>query len=212
LTKAGPLGLIIGIAIWSLSIFAGSNCLIEIATLIPVDGGFVTYANRYVEKSFSMALGWNVRQTLSLVLSNTNSQFVVAQLALVCFESTAINVIVEYWTDSLHPAICITATLVALALIQLYSVRWFGEIEFWISITKVLLMIGLTLYTFVTMVGGNPLKDKYGFRFWKTPGPFGVGTGLEVLRGVFDTVIWSCFAYVPLPGSRTKADGQRCRT
>jgi amino acid transporter len=38
-----------------------SNCLIEIATLIPVDGGFVTYANRYVEKSFSMALGWNVR-------------------------------------------------------------------------------------------------------------------------------------------------------
>ena len=59
-------------------------------------------------------------------------------------------------------------------------------------------MIGLTLYTFVTMVGGNPLKDKYGFRFWKTPGPFGVGSGLEVLRGVFDTVIWSCFAYVPL--------------
>lgn len=55
-------------------------------------------------------------------------------------------------------------------------------------------MIGLTLYTFVTMVGGNPLKDKYGFRFWKTPGPFGVGSGLEVLRGVFDTVIWSCFA------------------
>lgn len=124
----------------------------------------------------------------------SDRQFVVAQLALVCFELTAINVIVEYWTDSLHPAICISATLVALAAIQLYSVRWFGEIEFWISITKVLLMIGLTLYTFVTMVGGNPLKDKYGFRFWKTPGPFGVGSGLEILRGVFDTVIWSCFA------------------
>ena len=130
------------------------------------------------------------------VLQNsvTDNQFVVAQLALVCFELTAINVIVEYWTDSLHPAICISATLVALAAIQLYSVRWFGEIEFWISITKVLLMIGLTLYTFVTMVGGNPLKDKYGFRFWKMPGPFGTGSGLEVLRGIFDTVIWSCFA------------------
>jgi hypothetical protein len=134
----------------------------------------------------------------------------VAQLALVCFELTAINVIVEYWTDSLHPAICISVTLVALAIIQLYSVRWFGEIEFWISITKVLLMVGLTLYTFVTMVGGNPLKDKYGFRFWKTPGPFGVGTGLEVLRGVFDTVIWSCFAYVPPYPTRDGADDQ-CR-
>lgn len=67
LTKAGPLGLIIGIAIWSASIFAGSNCLIEIATLIPVDGGFVTYANRYVEKSFSMALGWNVSHPLVIL-------------------------------------------------------------------------------------------------------------------------------------------------
>ena len=70
LTKAGPLGLIIGIAIWSASIFAGSNCLIEIATLIPVDGGFVTYANRYVEKSFSMALGWNVRQCYTSCKNN----------------------------------------------------------------------------------------------------------------------------------------------
>lgn len=81
-------------------------------------------------------------------------QFIIAQLALVCFELTAINVIVEYWTDSLHPAILISVGIVALGLVQLYSVRWFGEVEFWISITKVFLMIGLTLYTFVTMVGG----------------------------------------------------------
>lgn len=70
LTKAGPLGLLIGIAIWSMSVWAGSNCLVEIATLLPVDGGFVTYANRYVEKSFSMALGWNVRPVESPLLAS----------------------------------------------------------------------------------------------------------------------------------------------
>lgn len=25
-------------------------------------------------------------------------------------------------------------------------------------------------YTFITMVGGNPQRDVYGFRFWKEPG------------------------------------------
>ena len=33
--------------------------------------------------------------------------------------------------------------------------------------TKVLLLIGLVLLTFITMVGGNPKHDAYGFRYWK---------------------------------------------
>ena len=54
---------------------------------------------------------------------------------------------------------------------------------------KVLLAVGLIMYTFVTMVGGNPLHELaelsdcedptlicmdsiYGFRNWKTPGPW----------------------------------------
>lgn len=29
----------------------------------------------------------------------------------------------------------------------------------WLALGKVLLAIGLILYTFITMVGGNPLKE-----------------------------------------------------
>jgi len=32
-------------------------------------------------------------------------------------------------------------------------------------------MILLFMFTFITMVGGNPIKDAYGFRYWKDPGP-----------------------------------------
>lgn len=28
------------------------------------------------------------------------------------------------------------------------------------------------MFTFITMVGGNPTHDAYGFRHWKTPGAF----------------------------------------
>lgn len=32
-------------------------------------------------------------------------------------------------------------------------------------------MLGLFMFTFVTMVGGNPDHDAYGFRAWRDPGP-----------------------------------------
>lgn len=35
-----------------------------------------------------------------------------------------------------------------------------------------LLIIGLIIYTFITMLGGNPLHDRFGFRYWKNPGAF----------------------------------------
>lgn len=63
LTSAGPLGLLIGVILWGLVVFAASNCLIEMTTLLPLDGGFVAFASRFVDRSFGMALGWNVSFT-----------------------------------------------------------------------------------------------------------------------------------------------------
>lgn len=37
------------------------------------------------------------------------------------------------------------------------------------SIFKVLLITGCILFTFITMVGGNPEHDRYGFRYWNDP-------------------------------------------
>ena len=40
------------------------------------------------------------------------------------------------------------------------------EAEFWLSLGKVFLAVGLLLFTIVTMLGGNPLRDRFGFRNW----------------------------------------------
>jgi amino acid transporter len=76
------------------------------------------------------------------------------------------------------------------AVINLMAVKWYGETEFWAALGKMLLIIGLIIYTFVAMLGkflsptayhkrilirnpgGNPLGDRYGFRYWKEPGAF----------------------------------------
>src|SRR5690349_13963091 len=52
------------------------------------------------------------------------------------------------------------------------AVGVFGEAEFWLSLGKVILIFILMFFTFVTMVGGNPQGDAYGFRYWSTPGAF----------------------------------------
>jgi amino acid transporter len=52
------------------------------------------------------------------------------------------------------------------------AVKWYGETEFWAAVGKVLLIIGLLIFTFISMLGGNPEKDRYGFRYWKNPGSF----------------------------------------
>ncbi|KAL4974025.1 cytochrome P450 [Aspergillus desertorum] len=57
-------------------------------------------------------------------------------------------------------------------ILNVVSVTWFGTAEFYIGMFKILLALGLTFYTFITMVGGYPKHDVYGFRFGNEPGPF----------------------------------------
>lgn len=57
-------------------------------------------------------------------------------------------------------------------VINIAAVKWYGETEFWLALGKVFLIIGLIIYTLVTMLGGNPLHDRFGFRYWNEPGAF----------------------------------------
>lgn len=201
LTNSGPLGLLLGMAFWCSVVWAAANCLIEMTTLLPVDGGFVQLASRFVDSSFGCALGWNVsgkKDSTRVIRRRANAaQYYITQLSLVNFELTAIHVIVQFWDASLSPAITISWVLVLVAALNLWKVSWFGEVEFWISITKVVLIVALTLYTFITMVGGNPKHDVYGFRYWKNPGVFGGRTAArKVVQAIFDSASWAVFAVV----------------
>ena len=57
-------------------------------------------------------------------------------------------------------------------MINVMAVHKYGESEFWLAIGKLILIFIVFGFTFVTMVGGNPKHDAYGFRYWRTPGAF----------------------------------------
>jgi amino acid permease len=64
---------------------------------------------------------------------------------------------------------------------------------------KVILIFILFSFTFVTMVGGNPSGDAYGFRNWNKPGAFAeyLSTGALGRFEGFLACMWS--AVRPLP-------------
>ena len=153
----------------------------EMVTYLPISSPFIRFAGRYVDEAFGVAAGYN---------------FFVFEAMLVPFEIVACNVIIHYWSNVV-PAGGIIAIVIVLygyvsfhgrllscsiaglsilksyrSLINIFAVKWYGESEFWLALGKVILIVGLIIYTFITMLGGNPLHDRFGFRYWKNPGAF----------------------------------------
>jgi amino acid transporter len=58
------------------------------------------------------------------------------------------------------------------SVINVFAVEWYGEAEFWLATGKICLLAIVFCFTFITMVGGNPKHDAYGFRYWQNPGSF----------------------------------------
>lgn len=101
-------------------------------------------------------------------------------------------------------------------MINVLAVRAYGEAEFWLSGGKVILLFMLFFYTFVTMIGGNPKHDAYGFRYWKDPGAFAEYNGSTGALGRFEGFLgslWSAaFAVVgPEYVSMVAAEAKRPR-
>ncbi|KAF8891281.1 general amino acid permease AGP2 [Infundibulicybe gibba] len=151
LTKGGPGSLFIAFTLWCTFILAMSNCLSEMVSWIPISSPFVRFADRFVDPALGFASGVN---------------FFIYEAALVPFEVVAFNVILHFWTDKIPIAAVITFMLISYALLNLLAVKYYGESEFWLSVGKVILAIGLIIFTFIAMVGGNPLHDAFGFRNW----------------------------------------------
>ncbi|OKO99327.1 General amino acid permease AGP2 [Penicillium subrubescens] len=146
----------IGGAIGTL-MWAVNECFAEMVTYLPVPSPFIRFGGEWVDGALGFAMAWN---------------FFLNMAFLVPFEIVAMNIMITFWTDKVPVESIIVAMIVLYALLNMISVRYFGVAEFYLSIFKVILMIGLFFFTLVTMVGGNPLHDRYGFRYWNNPGAF----------------------------------------
>jgi yeast amino acid transporter len=184
LPKGGPAGLFIAFVIWGAVMWAVNECFAEMVTYLPVPSPFIRFGSEWVDSALGFAMAWN---------------FFLNMAFLVPFEIVAMNIMITFWTVKVPVEAIIIAMIVLYAILNVATVRYFGISEFYLSIFKVFLMIGLFFFTFITMVGGNPLHDRYGFRYWDNPGPFvehlepgGTGKFLGILSCLYQ----ASFSYV----------------
>lgn len=105
---------------------------------------------------------------------------------------TAASLVIQYWVkrEKVNPGVFIAVFLVVIVLINYIGVKYFGEIEFWLSSIKVIVIIGLILLSLILVCGGGP-DPATGFTYWKNPGAFHEYI-LEGAAGRF-LAVWSTF-------------------
>jgi amino acid transporter len=133
------------------------------AAWLPLPSGFTGFAHRFVDPALGFALGWNY--WFKYIITTPNN--IIAS-----------TLVITYWFDKrgydgpgADPAIYVAIILITIIAINYFGVGFFGEIEFWLSSAKVLVMIGLVIFTLVIASGGGP-KPATGFKYWRDPGAF----------------------------------------
>ena len=70
-------------------------------------------------------------------------------------------------TANISPAVFVTLWLIFILLINLIPVRWFGEIEYWFGVTKMLFFVGLILFNVI-----NNARTSTHFKYYQEPWGF----------------------------------------
>lgn len=159
LRTAGPASILIAYSAIGMVVYMVMCGLGEVATFVPLADGFTGYCNRYVDPALGFACGY---------------VYLIKYLILPANQLVAGSLTVQYWIskDTVNPGVWITILLVVIVAVNVLGVRFFGEIEFWLSSIKVVTCLGLIILLLVIALGGGPTHDRLGFRYWKDPGAF----------------------------------------
>ena len=165
ISQAGPGGALLAYALIGVMVYFLMQSLGEMATYMPVSGSFEEYGTRFVSPSFGFATGWNYWYNWAIT---------------VAAELVAAAIVMQYWFPQVPSWIWSLAFLLLLFLINAFSVRSFGEGEFWFALIKVVTVVvflGLGLLMVVGIMGGK----SPGFVNWQLgEAPF-VNDGVGIL-------------------------------
>lgn len=136
---AGP-AVILGYAIAGIIAFFIMRQLGEMVVEEPVSGSFSFFANKYWGPFAGFASGWNY-----WVL------YVLVSMA----ELTAIGVYVQFWWPEIPLWVSSLFFFLTINIINLASVKVYGETEFWFSIVKVFAIIAMILFGSYLLISGS---------------------------------------------------------
>lgn len=143
---AGP-SILLAYLIGGLVIFTIMRALGEMAVDQPVSGSFSSYADRYLGHFAGFLSGWTYW-----------FMWIVVGMS----EITVVGLYINYWFPDVPQWVTALVVLVLITLVNLASVKAYGEFEFWFALIKVvaiigMIILGLTIIFFGVGNGGTPV-------------------------------------------------------
>ncbi|CAO3637978.1 unnamed protein product [Cunninghamella blakesleeana] len=175
IANGGPGGALVGYGIVGMLVYCVMMSLGEMAAYIPVSGSFGHFATRFVDPSLGFCV--SVEYWCNWAVG-------------VAVELTGVAMIMEFWIQSVNSVVWSVICLVILVLINIFAVKGFGEIEYWISFVKIItviifIIIGICVDT--GALGG----DHIGVRNFHLEG----GAFPNGFLGVFNVFITAAFSF-----------------
>ena len=180
LSKTGPVGILIGYLLVGIVVGCNQIAIAEVASFMPASASTIRHAEQFIDESAGFAFGW-----------------IAIYSAVLPSELSAAAVVMTYWT-SISPAVFITIFGVLLVLSNLYSVRLYGEIEYFFGWLKIILIVIIIITSVVVVCGGGPNHHTIGFQYWRDPGPMAeyIFTGARGrMCGVWSAISSIVYAY-----------------
>lgn len=186
LRVGGPLGILIAWLVMGFMLFNVVHSMGEMAIMYPIEGGFYTLANRFIDPAWGFAMGWN---------------YVFQWLIVLPLELTAAAITVNYWGLDVNDGVWITVFWLLIIFINVFGALGYAEEEFWASALKLIVVIMFLVIAVVMNCGGGPAGGDYatyvGGRYWREPGA--LANGFKGVCAVFVTAAFS-FAGTELVG------------
>ncbi|KAE8454116.1 hypothetical protein EG329_005040 [Mollisiaceae sp. DMI_Dod_QoI] len=176
LATGGPASMLIAYFIVGCIVLLTMLALGEMAAYVPIAGSFCTFAGRYVDDAFGFALTWNYWFNDAV---STAADLVALQLVF------------AYWNDS-FPGWGLSLIFWGfLIFANIITVRAYGELEYWLSLLKVITITIFIILGIAVNCGGNTSHKYLGAHNWYIgDAPFVGGIG-----GFASVFVTASFAY-----------------
>ncbi|BCS17547.1 uncharacterized protein APUU_10375A [Aspergillus puulaauensis] len=176
LATGGPASMLLSYVICGGIIFVTMLCLGEMSAFIPVSGSFCSYAGRSVDDALAFALTWNYWFNDAVTTAS---------------DTLALQLLMEFWTDNCPGWAISLIFLLLLIGFNLFSVRVYGEIQYWLSLLKIVAIFAFILVGIAVNCGANTEHKYIGDKYWHLgEAPFVGGIG-----GFASVFVTASFAY-----------------
>lgn len=149
LSEIGP-SIFLAYILGGLITFLTMACLSELTIAAEERGSFITYVHHHLSPATACGIGWS---------------YWVSWAVYIPSECIAAGILMHNFVPEVSTYIWAILFGMVITLINLFSVKFFGEMEFWLALIKIILIVGFTVLATLVFFGLIGTREPIGAKY-----------------------------------------------